>query len=223
MVQSNRTWIFIAVVISIAVVAAGWFLGIQPQLSAAAKAQQETADLDDRNALAQLELARLKAQDAELPKLQSELDDLQLSVPDEAALEKFAAEVASLAAANGVSLTAVSFTQAVPAVPAADYAGAVPADLPIENLATVTYTISVLGPRDGLVGYLKSVQLGERLSVFPSFTLAQGPDATSWGMDVTGVIFVLSDGQVVAADPGASENPTPDETPAPSPSPTPGG
>ncbi len=233
MVQSNRTWFFVASVVSIAALIGGWFFGIQPQLGSAANAQIEATSLDDQNAIAQLELARLKAQDEALPQLQTELDELQLSVPDAMDLETFSAEVAGLAAANGVSLTSVSFTQAVPSVPAAAYANAVPSDFAIENLVAITYTLSLLGPRDGLVSYLRALQFGDRLSVFPSFTLAQGPDAANWGMDVTGVVFVLIgpegpiEGDVESETENSTPNPEPSVTPTPtstpSPSPTPSG
>lgn len=232
MVQSNRTWILIGVVLSIAIVVAGWLVGIQPQLAATARADAGATSLDDQNALAELELARLKVQAEALPELQSQLDSLRLSVPERLKLEAFSAELVQIAASTGVTLTAVSFSQAIPAVPAAAYAESVPAQLPIQNLVSITYTVSLIGTQEGLRSFLRGVQFSERLSIFPAFTLAQGPEATNWGMDVTGVVFVLvdpdgsqiesgSDPEGSPPDPGSSATPTPTPAPSSTPSPTP--
>ncbi|MGV8969714.1 MAG: hypothetical protein ACOH1J_04620 [Microbacteriaceae bacterium] len=224
MVKSNRTWILAAVVISIAIVAAGWILGIQPQLDTVSRASSEATNINDQNQLAELELARLKAQQEELPQLEGELKDLQASIPQRALLDEYTVALFSLAAENGVTLVSVDYAGASTFAPTTAFAELVPATVNPETFITIPYSISLSGSRENLESFLRAVQLGKRLTIIGGSSLAESPDASVWGMDFTGTVFVLlgpdgiQEGALQApADP---VTPTPD-TSSPTPSPNP--
>lgn len=230
MVKSNRSWILGAVLISVIVIAVGWFLGVQPQLAAGATATAEARNLDDQNGLQQLELARLKAQDEAIVELEAELAGLEKSIPSSSLLEEYTAELFRTATANGLTVIQIDYADAAIFAPTPAFVERVPAGVALENFVSVPFSISLGGPRDNLNAFLGAIQKGSRLTIVSDLTFAQGPDATSWGMDVTGTVFVLfgpgdSPQTVVpvdpAADPAATPAPTDPAPPTPTPTATP--
>lgn len=119
----NRLKMIIAVLTGVVVLALGFVLGVQPQLTAASTASQQTASVDEQNATLRAGLATLKADNEKLPALQSELGALQTSVPSQATLPAFLTEISQLASETGTTVTAFTTSDAVayaPAAPAAD-------------------------------------------------------------------------------------------------------
>jgi Tfp pilus assembly protein PilO len=227
MVSGNRNWIFGAAIVAVIVVVAGWFLGIQPQLSTAAIATSDTADLNAANGIAQVELTRLKAQDAALPKLTKELDALQKTVPGRALLEEYTKQLVDLAVVNAVGIVSINFSVGTPFTPTESYAKLVPPSITASNLVVIPFTSSLVGTRDALNAYIDAIQKNPRISIIQSFILAQGADPATWGLDITGAVFVLigPDGSQEAIPPTPTPTPTPTGTPTPTttPSPTPTG
>jgi Tfp pilus assembly protein PilO len=236
-VKSNRNWILGSVLIWLIVIAAGWLVGIQPQLTAAAVAGVDASNISDQNQLAQLELARLKAQQENLPVLEAELAEGATSIPSRAYLEEYTAQLFGLAEANGLTVLSLDYANAALFTPTSSYAELVPVTVNLENFVSIPYTMTLSGPQAKLEAFLKNVQLGSRLTIVGSATLAQSPDPAVWGMDFSGTVFVLFGAEgnqenlpptpkptptsTPTPQPTDTATPTPTETPVPSPTPTP--
>lgn len=123
-VDRNRLWILGAVVVMVAVVAGGWFLGIQPQLDAGSAANQTQQTVEAQNAQSAATLVALKKDYQGIGALKKQLAQLQQSVPSTAAMSDFVTELDQLGGAHGVSVTSISVSDALPYVPPAPAAGA---------------------------------------------------------------------------------------------------
>lgn len=108
----NRIWTIITVIVSAAIVAGGWFLGVQPQLAAMVTAQEQTADADAQNQALQAEIAALQTAQASLPELRAEATELQLAVPDEMDSSAFITSLNALADSTGTVVTSIEVSAA---------------------------------------------------------------------------------------------------------------
>lgn len=108
----NRLWVVITVILSAALVAGGFFLGIQPQLDALSTAQSQKADVDAQNAALSAEIAALRTASEDLDSLRADAQALQLAVPDEMDSAEFITSLNALAAATGVTVTTISIDPA---------------------------------------------------------------------------------------------------------------
>lgn len=101
----NRIWVLITVVLSGAILAAAWFLGVDPQLQAMSTASAQLASVQSANQAARSQVNALQAKNDELPQLTSQLRELQKSVPPGVAGAAFIGELNTMASSNGVQLT----------------------------------------------------------------------------------------------------------------------
>lgn len=124
----NRLKMIVAVLTGVVVLALGFVLGVQPQLTAASTASQQTVSVDEQNASLRDGLATLEADNEKLPALQTELGTLQTSVPSQATMPAFLAEISDLATATGTTVTGFTTSDAVAYAPAAPAAAAPAAD-----------------------------------------------------------------------------------------------
>ncbi|MGF3979375.1 hypothetical protein ACQX72_14215, partial [Staphylococcus aureus] len=108
--DKNRLWVVGAVIVAVAIVAGGWFLGVQPQLAATAAAELERVQSDAQNATHQAELDKLKSDYADLDRLKSQLAALQTSIPEGSELPSFVDQLNALCGTSGVSF--VGYTTA---------------------------------------------------------------------------------------------------------------
>lgn len=112
----NRLWTLGAVVVMIAVIAGGWFLGIQPQLDAGGAANQTRQTVEAQNAQSAATLVALKKDYSGIGALKHQLAQLRQSVPSTAAMSAFVTELDTLAGSYGVSVTSISVSDALPYV-----------------------------------------------------------------------------------------------------------
>ncbi|MBN9605875.1 MAG: type 4a pilus biogenesis protein PilO [Actinomycetales bacterium] len=122
----NRIWVLVTVIVSAALVAGGFFLGVQPQLTALAEAQSQQAEVDAQNAAITAEIAALQTASANLDELRARANELQLAVPDEMNSPEFISSLNALAASTGVTVTSISISPAQAYAP--PVADAAPAD-----------------------------------------------------------------------------------------------
>jgi Tfp pilus assembly protein PilO len=90
----------------------GWFLGIQPQLSAVAAADDQRAAVAVTNATSESALAKLKSDFRNLSSLKGELATLTESVPSGSEMPAFVNELNSLVVAHGVTFVGMSVSDA---------------------------------------------------------------------------------------------------------------
>lgn len=115
--DANRIWIIGAAIATVAIVVLGWFLGIQPQLNAAASATVQQFGVASMNSAYQAALSKLEADNKNLSTIKDQLAALSASVPSDGQVPAFYDEVNALAGANGVVVVDITAADAVPYSP----------------------------------------------------------------------------------------------------------
>jgi Tfp pilus assembly protein PilO len=190
--DKNRLWVIGSVVVMVAVVALGWVLGIQPQLSAATEANSQRATVAQTNAAQEASLAKLKEDYKSIGKLNEQLAALDESVPSGTDAPDYVNQLDALAAASQVTLKgltvadAQAYTPVAPVAPAAPAASgdaaatptpteapalvAAPGSPPVtnakitaENFASLAVQITVSGPYTNVLNFVNGLQTGKRL------------------------------------------------------------
>lgn len=191
----------------VAVTAAGWFLGIQPQLATAAATNQDRAATEVRNSANEILLASLKKDFSHIGALKTQLASLQDSVPDSAAIPAFLTEIDSLAGAHQVVATAIRVANATvyspPAVavpaPAADATATstpTPTPAPVApaapvgtlqvvnpkitaaNFVAIPVHLTITGQYPNVLDFVNGLQMGPRLFLVTSLSITT-PTATA--------------------------------------------
>jgi len=115
--QTHRLLSGVTILLMVVLVVAGWFLVAQPQLAAASTANGQLASAQAQIASTQQTIDQLKSQQKGLPKLQLKLADLRKSIPEGAESSAFIDGINALAASAGVTIKALSMSDAVPYTP----------------------------------------------------------------------------------------------------------
>lgn len=132
----NRIWAIVTAIVSLAVLAGGWFLGVQPQLAAASASAQQQASVESQNTASRAQISQLSAAEKKKDALHSQLAELKLSVPPGVDGDGFLSEINALIGSTGVALqnfalqTPVPYVPPVTAAPATPAAGASPSPSP---------------------------------------------------------------------------------------------
>ncbi|MCB2175880.1 MAG: hypothetical protein KQH57_08730 [Actinomycetales bacterium] len=122
MAAKARTWVALAVVAALAVMAGGWFFLISPKMTQAADTRESVSDAEMRTTMLMTQLATLKKQFADLDTYKAQLAELQAQIPATDDMAEYRRALAADAAAAGVTI--LTITTATPilvpaAVPAA--------------------------------------------------------------------------------------------------------
>jgi Tfp pilus assembly protein PilO len=121
----TRKWSALAVVLVLAILAAGWFLLVSPKRTEAAGLETQVDTQEAANAKLVSELEQLKAQQAELPAQRAELASMRKQIPDNPALPTLIRSLTEAGRKVGVSIDTMSPTVPVAVVdPAAEVAAA---------------------------------------------------------------------------------------------------
>jgi len=150
-------WIAGAVVVSLLLVVASWFLAISPVAAATDDAKSQNAAQTAQNEILQTKLAQLKKQALKLDAYKAQLATMQAQIPPTSAMADFQRQLAASAAASGVtivSVTVAASTQVVPlapagAAPAADTTAATDA----AAAASTDGTVAAPAPPAGIQGF----------------------------------------------------------------------
>ena len=217
MTQSNRLWFAACASIMVILVAAGWFLGLQPALAAAAAADTQRAAVEAQIVAQQATISALDAEQRKLPSLKKEYALLQKSVPETANTSEFITDLDALAVAAGVQI--LGFTVAEPSaytVPISASAGATapaeestessdsaaaaagPGPAPVvtnplitqDNFVIIGMAIDVGGTYEAVLAFVEGLQSGERLFLVSGFKSTAVGDGTVRA-NVSGVIYVV--------------------------------
>lgn len=225
MTQSNRLWVIGAVTLMLVVLVAGWFLGAQPLVSAAAQADAERFSVDAQNASSQAEITQLAEENKNITEIESQYAALQESIPSTADTSPFIKGLDGLAANSGVQVT--GFTVAEPlaytvpasavvvvpdpaATPDPSATAAPPAAAPLgytvvtsplitpENFVGIQVTIDVHGPYSSVLSFINGLQTGKRLFLVTGITSAKDANSGTENIvaaKVTGQIYVIKPGE----------------------------
>ena len=200
-VSSARYWTIGGVLVIVVVLILGFFLGVQPQLQAAAIAQRNLSDVEAQNQLQRVELEALKQQFDQLPEITAELEELRLSIPGTASIDEFVTQLSGQLAAAGVTLVTFTASPGNPFVPSPQLVAVLPPGVNETNFVTIPFQLSAVGPRDGIIALIAGLQDGRRLALVDQFTLLNTTDDGLSAVDLSGLLYVLLDEPIVAQVP----------------------
>jgi hypothetical protein len=203
--NKNKLSLVIALVVTVAVLAGGWFLGVQPQLALAAAngTQQET--IDSTNRANQSELATLRASvpaSMDTTPFLKALDGsasaagvvvTSITIGDATPYEAPAA-APSDAASPSATPSPTSSPSATPAVPSAP-GPLTDAAITGTDFTVIPITVAVTGSYDQALAFTKSVQNGDRLFLVNRIAATDvdesGPPMMSQAWSLSGAVYVL--------------------------------
>jgi Tfp pilus assembly protein PilO len=211
----------------------GWFFGVSPILEQVNAANVQTDNLHSANSASAARLTNLKKQYENIGPLQEKLAKLQESIPVDADISGFLAEINTLSAAAGVTLTNLTVNDAAeyvapgsavaPVTPdptataAAPAPGATPAPVtpnPSTGLVAIPIKVIVSGPYPNVMAFMGALQTGTRLLYATKLTVLASTTDPSFSGQIEGNIYALP------LPPGVTPLPAPTSTPTPTPTPT---
>ena len=215
--DKNRIWMIGSVLAMVLILALGGLLVVQPQLAAAALADEDRVAVEASNAGQATVLKQLRADFAGIDVLRDELAPLTASVPSGTAMPAFVNQLDALASASQVSLAEITVADAVPYAPVvapvvaaptaapgstpsaaptptaeeiAPTAGVPPvtsAQITAENFASLEVTIQVSGSYGNALDFVNGLQTGKRLFLVTGYSTA-----TSTGPDAAASTDVVA-------------------------------
>jgi Tfp pilus assembly protein PilO len=211
-VDRNRIKMIVAVLSGVAVLALGFLLGVQPQLSSASTAADQRQTVEQQNEDLRATLEQLVTENDQLSTLTADRDARRASVPDGADMPELIRQLDDMAEAAGVPVTAFTAADAVAyempasatapaadasaaegasddatAAPAAPGAPAAPAPytdpaVTAANFSTIAVTVDIEGSYDQALDFVDRLQKGPRLFLVTSIT-SNEPDEGGSGAD----------------------------------------
>jgi len=251
--QTHRILSGLTVFLMVVLVAAGWFLVAQPQLAAAATANQSLAGVQSQSAATQATITHLIAEQKKLPELTKDLAALRLSIPGGAESSAYINGLNALAASAGVTITDITLDDPVaytsPAAAAAPKPGASPSPSPTPspsatkapaptgwtppsdpritaaNFVAIPVSVTTIGDWPTTLAFIHGLQNGQRLFLVTGIATDVETDG-SLKAAVKGYIYVLLDPASAKIDTSKDESaltPTPTPTPTSTVTPNPSG
>ncbi|GAA2751391.1 hypothetical protein [Amnibacterium kyonggiense] len=204
MTVNLRIWGIASGAAVVAVLAGGWFLGVQPQLAAAATSAQAAVNVDAQNQATQIKIAALTKAAAKLDEMKVQDAVLQKNVPTVLKPNTFIRRVTEVAALDGVNVVSITPGDAAaytaPAS-ASGQAGASPTgSIPLAktsplitgtNLAVVPVSIVVSGGPDAVVQFSHDIQNDERTFAINGVQTVKNDQSSTITGTFSGFIYVL--------------------------------
>lgn len=189
----NRLMLLVAVMASVIVALAGFFVGVQPQLASARASEEQRQAATQTNASSQQRITQLAKENRTLSQQKAELAVLQGSIPTSLEQSSFYRELSDLAAADSVTIASLTTSDAqaysppqsadtsggstgstsgsATAAPTASATAAAPqapaaatnSAITSANFSAVPVSVGVNGSFAQATAYMKAVQNGKRL------------------------------------------------------------
>lgn len=221
---ATRIWTFATVLITIVVVALGWFLGISPRLADAARFEAERQSVQAQNDLARAVIAQLEADFENLDELLLELGSLREEFPTDAQYDDAIEELLTSLLSAGLGLQSISINEPSPttAIVLEEDAPPPPSEidgdgvLPAGSLLRVPVSVTVTGPLSSALAYIEALQLSPRFSIVYSgdyAIIADGSGTVTFSM----IMYVVSGDDLVNVQPEPEPEPEPEPSATPSP------
>lgn len=173
----NQTskWSAGAVLVSVLIVVASWFLLLSPQRSDTAGLKQQKAAQDSTNVATKSDIDVLRALAVQLPAQRAVIAKFKDRVPDNPALPSLVRALTAEAAKAGVQLSTI-----VPTTPSALTSGATAGTPDSSGLQQIGLTLSVTGDYFAVETFLSRLESLQRVFLVTSLDLAtaQGGEAT---------------------------------------------
>lgn len=161
-----RVWTFAAVIVIIATVALGWFLGISPKLAEATRFETDRIAVAAQNQASLLTLEQLRQDFDRIDEYQSELEALQEEFPESTEYDEIVQ--AALTASTDLGLEVQSFTVNEPRSASSEVLPDQFGQVPEGTLLVAEVTLDVKGD------VRTALELAERLRTSVRFTLVTG-------------------------------------------------
>jgi len=116
-VNGNRVWVIGSLLLSMVILAGGWFIGVSPMLATSAKADSDRATVEQQNRQHEQTLADLRARYADLPAILAQFAEMRRSVPDGPEMANFLKVINGAQVSSGSFVTDVSVADSVPYAP----------------------------------------------------------------------------------------------------------
>jgi Tfp pilus assembly protein PilO len=193
----TRIWALITVVLSVGILAAGWFLGASPFLKAQTQAEEQRAAAATQNASIQSAIAVLKEQKEKLPDYEARGEELEVAIPSDIESAQLIRTLNDLAIASGVTISQISFSDPIAySPPTGEVADETLAPNPVtdaritgENFLLVPITLAVSGGWNEVLAFTHGMQTGDRLMLVTKVgTIANEGQFTT---TLSGAMYVL--------------------------------
>jgi len=194
--QDKRLWLGGGAAVAVMIVLIGWFLVIDPELSAAATTRAETEAAQAQNVVMEAKNDTLKAQNDNVAALRTSLEELLAALPSDDGLPAFTRQLSEQAGPS-VVLTSivvgavapvaaeVAATGITPAIETTIEAGTTTGAITPEastDLVQVTITVAAAGLGSDLLTFLQRIQTGPRRVLVTGSQLTPSGDAEA-GID----------------------------------------
>lgn len=193
----TRIWALITVVLSIGVLAAGWFLGVSPFLQARASAEEQRAAAESQNAGIESAIAVLKKQKDDIATFEKRNAELELAIPNDIESADIIRTLNDLAGSTAVTISQISFSDPLPYTPpSGEVTDPELAPLPVtdaritgDNFLLVPISLSVTGGWNEVLAFTHGIQTGERLMLVTK--VATTADEGIFTTSLSGAMYVL--------------------------------
>lgn len=173
--------------ILVAVIIAGWFVGIAPQLADASSANANRVNVLAQNAANEANLRKLKTDYIRIEEIRKELSILRVAVPSSGEISTFVTELNHLANLHKVTVRSITVNDAKPYTPVAqsagnDASGTIPPPttnprITSNNFIVIPVQFSVTGDYSKVLDFVHEVQVGPRLFLISNLSSMGATDA----------------------------------------------
>lgn len=204
MTVNIRIWGIVCGAATVAVLAGGWFLGVQPQLAAAATSADSALAVDAQNQATQIKIAGLTKAAAKLDDMKAQNAVLLKNVPTVLKPNTFIRRVTEVAALDGVNVVSItpgdSIAYTAPASASGTADSGTASAIPLaktsplitgSNLAVVPVSVVVSGGPDAVLQFAHDIQNDERTFSINGVQTSKNDGSTTINATLTGYIYVL--------------------------------
>lgn len=183
--DKHRLSLIIIGVFAVAILAGGWFVGVQPQLDRITRANTQTASIKQMNDIQQIKNDALEADNANLETYRGELAEKQKKIPAARSQQELINQLDAAAENADVTIQSLTFEAAVSfAAPEG-----VTADAPVGGtFIAVPLSLSASGDRKSLEKFAANLQTSARIITIGS---SQFTGAEEGSLVISGITWVL--------------------------------
>jgi Tfp pilus assembly protein PilO len=193
----TQIWGLITVIVVIGALAAGWFLGVSPQLAAQAQAESQRQAALVQNDGIRATIANLKKEKDNLPSYEERSAELRIAIPDDIEGADFIRSLNDLATATSVTIEQISINEVVrysapgKSAEANELAPDPVTDSRItaDNFLIVPISMSVSGGWSEVLAFTHGVQAGNRLILVTK--VGTTGDGSTFTTQLDGAMYVL--------------------------------
>jgi type IV pilus assembly protein PilO len=216
----TRKWSLLALLLVVAIFAAGWFLLISPKRGEAAELRGRTASQDEANSRLEQKIQVLMAQQEDLPRKRAQLAVIRTRIPDNPALPTLVRELTAASQKVGASIVTLAPALPVAAAPAAQApvattdgtTGTAPAAPAAAALYQVPLTVDVSGSYFELEQFVNKLEGLKRAFLVTGFTLGadEGEEAVPGELKLSlqGRVFLSPEAATTVAAPATGTTAT---------------